>query len=165
MSIIDTGTSVAAAKRMPAAPPSDDVEMTMMTRGDNPNVFGDYNSIDMMESESSAIAKMEMWIAKNVGTRLVGTYPGRQWAVQANVQGGIVIISCPSLDPEKGYHILLKDKNIDGICKAAVRAAGEILERFGISRNKKYDSDELEYLARDHKDRVVSTDAMSRETL
>lgn len=139
--------------------------MVMMTKGENQKVYGDYNSIDMMEAESSKVAKMEMWIAKSVGTALANRYPGRQWGVQVNMEGGVLIVSCPSLSTEKGYHIYMDGKVIDELCKDAMRAGGEILERYDISRAKKFDPDNLETLDFDWQGEVISADAATKETL
>jgi len=131
----------------------------MVKGGAGDRVYGDYNTIDMMEAESSKIAKIEMWMAKAVGTKLARTYPGREWGVQVNVMGGIMVITCPSLSNEKGYHLHTMGKNIYDLEAAAVRAGGEILERYGISRRAQFDSDILETLDRDFKDEVLSADA------
>jgi len=164
MGAIDLSSNLGAAKSAPVAMPrkgpTPDVPMTMMVRGGaGEGVYGDYNSIDMMEAESSKIAKIEMWMAKAVGTKLVRTYPGREWGVQVNLLGGIMVITCPSLSNEKGYHLHTLGKNIYDLEAAAIRAGGEILERYNISRNNRFDSDILETLDRDYKDEVLSADA------
>lgn len=174
MGLIDTNSSINSAKN-PAKLPKNgsisydlnkpEVPMTRMCRGTDNKVFGDYNSIDEMESSSSALAKIEMWLAKAVGTKLVSVYPGRQWGVQVNAEGGILIISCASLSTDRGYHIHMHGENVKGLEIKAVRAAGEILERYNVSRKRVIDEEEIENMDRDWQDRVVSPDAETKETL
>ena len=142
-----------------------EIPMHRMVRGADQKVYGDYNAIDEMESSSSALAKIEMWIAKKIGTVLVEKYPNRQWGVQVNAEGGVLIITCPSLSTEKGYHIHMNGENVQDLEVKAIRAAGEILERYDITRGKKFDEDTLETLDRDWQDRVISADAETKETL
>lgn len=170
MSVIDLGTSVGAAKnpsKVSKIPSSNkakqDVPMMRMSRRPEERVCGDFNEIDMMEAESSKIAKMEMWIAKALGTKLVATYPNRQWGVQVDVKGGMAIITCPSLSTERGYYLHLRNDTLDALSARAVTAAGEILERFGLSRARRFDSDILETLDRNMKDEVISVDAMPED--
>lgn len=166
MSEIALGTNIAAAKEGPVNPPSppakkktsEDVHMVRMSRN-NPRVHGDYNYVDVMESKDSKTAKLEMWIAKALGTRLANTYPNRQWGVSVNTEGGTVIILCPSLSTEKGYFLHMKNYNLRRLEERAVIAAGEILERHGLSRNRHFDADILETLDRDIKDQVIATDS------
>jgi hypothetical protein len=130
-----------------------------MRRGDSPHITADWNTIDFMESESARIAKMEMWIAKGIGTKLVQSYPNRQWGVQVDVKGGVVIITAPHLSKEKGYILHIKRDTLDALARRAVLAAGEILERFNIARDRQFDPMIVEGLARDIKDDVISADA------
>ena len=83
------------------------------------------------------------------------------WVVRAirGVEGGIVVISCDSLSTRKGYHLHFKQDSIKNLEKRAVIAAGEILERYGISRNRAFNSDTLESLDRTINDEVISEDA------
>jgi len=161
---IDLSSSIKNAQN-PVRKQEEEVPMVMMVKGENERVVGDYNSIDVMESETSALAKAEMWTAKAVGTKLVKKYPGRQWGVQVNMKGGVMIVSCPSLSTEKGYHIYMDGKNIDELCKTALTAGGEILERYNVSRRKDFDPQDLETLDFDWQDKVVSADAETKETL
>ena len=143
-----------------------EVPMVRMTRGAPDPIHTDYNSIDSMESASQSVAKIEMWMAKTLGTALVKKYPGRQWGVQLNLEGGVLVILCPSLSNEKGYHILLKGDTIHTLELKALRAGGEILERYGVSREKNVDEAEIEQgLIRDSNDEVISADAHTTKTL
>jgi hypothetical protein len=104
-------------------------------------------------------AKLEMWIAKNVGTSLVKHYPNRQWGVRVDLEGYMVIVTCDSISLTKGYHIHLLDRSIGELCDRAKQAAGEILERHGVSRSRKFDADILEALPRDVRDEVIANDS------
>lgn len=181
MPLIDTTRSISSAKKAASNPTTKvtpapvqlskghdlkkpEVPMTHLRRGGQ-EIYSDYNTIDEMESVATNIAKIEMWIAKAVGTKLVSVYPGRQWGVQVNAEGGMMIISCGSLSTEKGYHIHMNGQNVNDLQAKAVRAAGEILERYGVSRNRLVNEDEIESLDRDALDRVISADAETTETL
>jgi len=164
------GTNIAAAKasdkvdnktsKVDKTPDSKaEVPMVRMSRAEAPRIVGDYNTIDMMEAEDAKVAKVEMWIAKAIGTTLVNNYPNRQWGVQVDTQGQLIVITCPSLSKKKGYFIHMHDKNLKDLQKRAIEAAGEILERYGISRARKFDADILETLDRGHDDEVFSADA------
>ena len=143
-----------------------EVPMVRMTRGAADPIHTDYNTIDEMESESQKIAKIEMWMAKHLGSALVRTYPGRQWGVQINLEGGLLVVLCPSLSNEKGYHILLKGDTIHALELKTLRAGGEILERYNVSRNRDVEEADIEEgLVRDHKDEVISADAHTTKTL
>lgn len=99
----------------------------------------DYNEIHLFEDDEKKTAKLEMWIAKRLGGRLVDAYPNRQWGVEVDIPGQMVIVTCPSLSLEKGYHIAMFERTIMDLEQRAIMGAGEILERFGISRNRKFD--------------------------
>ena len=50
-------------------------------------------------------------------------------------------------------------KTIDELERRAVMAAGEILERYNVSRNRDFNPDHIETLARDAMDEVIAADA------
>lgn len=122
-------------------------------------ITDDYNEVNLLETTDRKIAKLEMWIAKNVGEKLAKAYPNRQWGVMVNAVGGICIIKCESVSSRNGYHIHLIGHTIDSLQQRAVMAAGEILERHGIERTRHFDADKLETLTRDFKDEVVTEDS------
>ena len=109
----------------------------------------DYNEINFLDSETEKQAKTEYWIAKQVGTRLEQEYPGREWGVRPNIVGGMVEIFCMALSGTHAYHIKM-DCTIKELQVKALAAAGEILERFNVTREKKYDTDVTEAFIRDH---------------
>jgi len=168
MSKIDLSTSISGAVAGESQLVAKDlsapeVPMVKMTRGGGDPVYGDYNYIDEAESPSQRTAKIEMWMAKKLGTALVRAYPNRQWGVQVNVAHGILIVVCPSVSNEKGYHIHMKGDTINGLEQRCVAAGGEILERYGISRGRKVDEADVEgNLTFNFKDEAI---AMDEETM
>ena len=120
----------------------------------------DYNEVYFHEDDDARVAKLEMWTAKAIGETLVKHYPNRQWGVNVDVLGRMVVITCPSLSHTHGYHIAMKDDTIDALQQRAVHAGGEILERFGISRGRIFNPDELETI-----ERMPSGDAITRDAM
>lgn len=116
--------------------------------GGGRNITEDYNTIFMHEDDDARVNKLEMWMAKQIGEVMVAKYPQRQWNVNIDVPGRMMIIMCPSLSELKGYHIHMGQDNIQELTEKAVNAGGEILERYGIKRGRKFDSAELEELER-----------------
>lgn len=125
-------------------------------------ITDDFNEISVFELGSVKRAKLEMWIAKNIGTALVKHYPNRQWGVRVDLEGYMVIVTCDSISLRKGYHIHMLNRSIGQLCDRAKEAAGEILERHGVSRSRKFDADILEALPRDVQDEVVANDSDAR---
>jgi hypothetical protein len=119
----------------------------------------DYNEIHLMELESVKQAKLESWMAKGVGTSLMNAYPNRQWGVMVDLEGQMICVTCPSLSIEKGYYITMVGRSLHDLQEEAKRAAGEILERYNLSRERHFDSDIIETLDRDLSDEVISSDA------
>lgn len=158
MSLIETSTSINAAKEnkkiLRVAP---NIIIPGQTRGRE--VVKDYNQIDLSEGVDTRQAKLESWIAKTIGGELMNYYPNRQWGVKVDIDGGMLAVLCPSLSKEKGYHIHLEGKTMHQLIDRAKMGAGEILERYGITRNRYFNPDHLETLDRDVKDEVLSPDS------
>lgn len=104
-------------------------------------IVKDYNTIYFHEDDEARTAKIEMWIAKALGTRLVREYPGYQWSVHVDAMGGVICIVNPSVSNLKGYHLHIKGDTIDALEQRAVMAGGEILERYGLKRGKVIEAD------------------------
>lgn len=125
--------------------------------------FVDYNDLDLDSEgtvEEMSVAQLEAAFAKRIGGKLMQTYPQRRWSVTVNVSAGAVQICCPSLSTEKGFIIhLAKYHSMRDLLKRVEYAGGEILERFGISRNRKFDPDTVEALERNAFDEAVSPDS------
>lgn len=130
------------------------------------DVTADYNQITYSDHESGyeRRAKIEMWIAKAIGTRLGRKYPNRQWAVKVDIEGQYLVILCPSVSIKKGHYMHFGDGTIHDLETRAVKAAGEILERHGVARTRRFDEDILETLDRDFLDEVV-TDSSEPEPI
>ena len=120
----------------------------------------DYNGVVIAEGDEEAIKmRTEFWIAQQIGTDLVRTYPNRQWLVDVDTQNQVVVISCPSLSKSMGYRLHMKRDTVVELIPRARRAAGEILERFGASRARIIDPASLDALPRDVRDDAISKDA------
>jgi hypothetical protein len=74
-------------------------------------------------------------ICRAIGQKLTNVYPGHAWAVHVSVEGGVGTIRNPAISMEYGMVFYLND-TINGLQETAVRLAGELLERFKISREK-----------------------------
>lgn len=122
-------------------------------------ITGDYNEIYAHDNEDERKAKLEMWIAKQVGEKLVAAYNNRQWKVIVDLKNQMLIVACDSISNNKGYHIKMAGRTIHDLQEKAVRAAGEILERHNLTRARKFDPDIIETLARNSQDDVIATDA------
>ena len=125
------------------------------------NITADYNTINDLELTTEKRAKLEMWIAKNVGEDLIKLYPNREWGVRVDIEGQVLVISCDSVSSEKGYFIHMAKRNIHDLQLEARKAAGEILERHGVSRKRLIDEDVFETMNRDARDSVVTEDSLA----
>jgi hypothetical protein len=119
----------------------------------------DYNEILPEDDHSVRKAKLEAWIARQIGTNLMKIYDQREWKVIVDLENQMLIIGCDSISNHKGYHIKMLHRTIEELQRRAIFAAGEILERHNISRQRKFDPDVLETLPRDRFDNVISTDS------
>lgn len=128
------------------------------TKGQDPLV--DFNEAQSGESHEEQAARVEFWISKQIGTDLVRTYPGRQWLVDTDSRNQVIVISCPSLSKRMGYRIKMKRDTVADLIPRCRRAAGEILERFGVSRGKIIDPSTLDSFDRDVRDDAIAKDAV-----
>ena len=130
-------------------------------KGDGSIITGNFNTIEVVDDDHAKVAQEQMRIASAIGARLIRAYNNRQWKVIVDIKGGMLIIGCDSLSNNKGYHIHMKGRLLDDLEDAAIRAAGEILERHNLSRLKLFNPDIIEDLPRDLKDDVISIDSAS----
>lgn len=121
----------------------------------------DFNEAQAQESHEEQAARLEFWIAKQIGTDLVKTYPNRQWVVDVDSRNGIIVISCPSLSKRLGYRIHIKRDTVADLLPRCRKAAGEVLERFGVSRSRIIDPATLEAFPRDARDDAIAPDAVA----
>ena len=131
-------------------------------RGDGDAITGNFNEIYIPEPEdfrSKRVAELEMKIAGRIGAKLVQKYNNRQWKVNIDLKGGLLIIACDSVSNTKGYHIHTRGRTIHDLEEQSLKAAGEILERHALSRNKLFNPDNFEGLIRDSHDNVITPDS------
>lgn len=95
-------------------------------------------------------------LCKRIGRVLREHYPNRQWFVDVTIAGGVAKILCPSISMRHGYviHINRPDFEID---RQAMRAGGQILEMFNLSRERQASGGE-ENLLRDARGEVINAD-------
>ena len=117
----------------------------------------DYNEIRETDSHEARAAKMEYYSAKSIGEKLVATYPGRQWSVNVDLRNEMIVIACPSVSLTKGYHLAIRRDTLAQLQTRAVRAAGEILERYGVTRGRLFDASGHELLTRGVRDELKVT--------
>ena len=88
---------------------------------------------------SSGVPAADIALAAAVYHKLEEHYPGHRWAVNADHAAGIVTVQLLYLDrlnTPKGWGFVLLIAKLDGdpTMRSAVRAGGELLERFGLPR-------------------------------
>ena len=133
-----------------------------MSKAENPII--DFNAPKPVESHEEKAAAVEFWIAKRIGEDLVAAFPGRQWNVNVDTRNEIIIICMPTLSKREGYHLHMKRDNIAQLLPRCRRAAGEILERFQMSRSKIIDPYDIDQLPRDARDDAVTSDRFDLKT-
>ncbi len=122
-------------------------------------VTEDYNEIEDYDDQDTRKAKLEMWMAKKVGTAIHEKYRSRQWKVMVNLEGQMLIVACDSISNYKGYHIHMAGRTIHDLQEEGIKGAGEILERHNLARSKHFNPDKFEDLPRDRFDNVIATDS------
>ena len=127
------------------------------TKGRQP--VSDYNEVNLLETDDAKRAKVEFWIAKQIGEDLCRVYPRREWGVYVDAENEIVCITCPSVSTTKGYYLHIRGSTLHDLQVRARRAAGEILERHGITRDFRFNPDNLETVQRNLRDDVVTPDS------
>ncbi len=129
------------------------------SKGDGSIITGNFNKIQLENSENEFVAMEEMRMAKAISARLVKAYNNRQWKIMVDIKNGMLIIACDSISNNKGYHIHMKGVLLHDLEEKAIRAAGEILERHGLSRLVGFNPDTYEDLPRDLEDNVIGPDS------
>jgi len=122
-----------------------------------------YNAADFSTTDDIAQARLEYALAEVIGPLLYKTYPKRRWAVGVDAKGGMMVIVCPSVSITKGYHVALTKngmaRTLPELEQLAIKGAGEILERHGVTRAPRINLDTIEALPRNVKDDVIAPDA------
>lgn len=90
-------------------------------------------SIEIAQSADRTIEADK--ICRYVGWVLKKHYPNRDWYVDVSLSGGVIKIQSPSISMNYGF-VLHLDKNLMVLEKDVVRAGGQILEMFKLSREK-----------------------------
>lgn len=76
-------------------------------------------------------------LAIELSKLLLDHYPGHQWMVHVNSDGGVIDIKNLVVSPTHGYRILRHDLYAhEALRKEVLRGGGEILERGGLDRGK-----------------------------
>jgi hypothetical protein len=121
----------------------------------------DFNHARSEDSHEVKAAQVEYWIAKQIGTELTRTYKNRQWHVDVDARNKVIILSAPSLSKVMGYHLHMRDgETMPQLIARCRRAAGEILERYNVTRARNTDPLIIEEgMRRDARDNVISADA------
>lgn len=81
-------------------------------------------------------------VARTIGASLRRHYPGRNWYVDVNMDGGIATVKCCDISMDWGYVLHLTNTNYE-LAEKAKTAGGEILERFRLSRDWRGSADIL----------------------
>ncbi|RKZ98530.1 MAG: hypothetical protein DRQ42_08725 [Gammaproteobacteria bacterium] len=76
-----------------------------------------------------------IWAAR-IGGELIKAYPGHGWEVVVDIKNGICNIFNRHMSPTVGYRLKLNEICLDTLTRDLVRIGGEILERFGLARDK-----------------------------
>ena len=103
------------------------------------------NPIDEMQ-----ITATEQLQAKNIAEHLTKHYPGHLWAIQ--VYQGLVIIKNLALSGDWGFVLHQNKMDNDGV--DIVRAAGELLERYNLSRGRLIEN-QINDLKQDYKGEII----------
>jgi len=96
------------------------------------------------------MSAIEELTTANIGKHLIKKYPGHLWSVQ--VEKGLITIQALNLSGKWGFH--LHENKIDNDYKVITRAAGQLLERYGLTRGAMKE-DEVMNLQRDFKGEVI----------
>lgn len=121
----------------------------------------DFNAVQFGGSHDIQAEQLEYWIAAQIGKDLMSAYKNRQWGVDVDARNQIIVITAPSLSKILGYHLhIRKGETMTQLLVRIRKAAGEILERYNVTRARNTDPLIIEEgLARDARDNVISSDA------
>lgn len=119
----------------------------------------DFNEVNLLETDDKQRAKVEFWIAKQIGEDLCRVYPKREWGVYVDAPNGVLCIQCPGVSAQKGYYLHMRSSTVHDLQLRARKAAGEILERHGLTRDFRFNPDVVETLKRDLRDNAITADS------
>lgn len=92
--------------------------------------------------EEAANRQKDAWWAGRIGYILAKAYPGHGWEVEANCFQGIVKMFNRHMSPIHGYILRIEEINLPTLDRDIMRIGGEILERFGLSRER-FEADKI----------------------
>ncbi|MEL7966380.1 hypothetical protein AAG587_08385 [Vreelandella neptunia] len=75
-------------------------------------------------------------LCRYIGGLLRKHYPNRMWHVHTSVRGGVAQIQCPSITVRYGYTLHIHNKTHDELRDGVIRAGGQLLEMFNLSREQ-----------------------------
>jgi hypothetical protein len=91
----------------------------------------------------------DMGLAKRVGEALHKHYPGYLWGVHVRSDQGVLMVYNLRLSGQWGFVLKLRDVYQDPTLKCVMRAGGEILERYSLSRSK-MDAEQVAHMPKDN---------------
>ena len=93
------------------------------------------NLIEVADQATFVQYRRQAEIERRVGSALMKTYPTRDWYVDSDVYGGVLEVKCSSISMKYGMIVHLH-YSTEEVVKRAVKAAGELLERFRLGRQR-----------------------------
>ena len=93
------------------------------------------NVIKICDDDDAATAIKADQLCRRMGAILQKHYPGIRWYVDVNINGGVSNIRCADISMSHGIYLHLLCSEIE-LERRVVKAGGEILERFTVSREK-----------------------------
>jgi len=105
------------------------------------NQLNAHSEVDYkLHIEDQAFKDQDQYWAMRLGKEFVKCYPGHGWEVVVDIKNGICNIFNRHMSPKAGYRWRLQEMNAPSLTRDVMRIGGEILERFGLSREQ-FDAD------------------------
>jgi len=103
----------------------------------NQNTYVSRHFESSLLDPDGVLAARELALSEKIFTKLWEHYPGRDWKVLVNIPGGICSIKLPRLHHSAlGFNFPLDMLAADPNMLIVVRAGGELLERFNLTRGR-----------------------------
>ena len=121
----------------------------------NIQMHGAQNNILLANEYTEQQDTYDLAMSKEIAEALNQQYPGHLWAVRVQGEYGVASIHNLMLSGEWGYRLLLdKNYSVSDLRARAIKAGGEILERFNVKRGRLND-DHIATMATDFAGRVL----------
>lgn len=121
----------------------------------NIQMHGAQNNILLANEYTEQQDTYDLAMSKEIAEALNQQYPGHLWAVRVQGEYGVASIHNLMLSGEWGYRLLLdKNYSVSDLRTRAIKAGGEILERFNVQRGRLND-DHMATMATDFAGRVL----------